>query len=325
MPKISIIVPVYNVEKYLEKCLDSILSQTFTDFEMLLIDDGSSDYSGKICDEYASRDERVIVIHQKNQGLGAARNTGIANARGEYIGFIDSDDYIEADMYEILYNNLLKEDADMSLCGMFDCFEGVPPVIKKKKYMVVNAEQIVDLIFKSKLAHLSVCCKLYKRHVFEKVKFPPNIVGEDAYVVLDIAMCCERVVLTTEQKYYYIHRENSITTTHFSERVFQVIRTYEKNLATIQKEFPNLENVGKMRLCWANFYVLDKMLISDVEKQYEEMKKIVKFLRSQYVFIMKTKEFRRSRKIAMTVLLVSLQAYKTLVIKNESKNERKYK
>lgn len=114
MCEISIIVPVYKVEPYLRKCVDSILAQTFTDFEVILVDDGSPDNSGKICDEYASKDSRVRVIHKKNGGLSSARNAGIDVARGKYLGFVDSDDYIEKDMYELLYDNIVKEQADRS-------------------------------------------------------------------------------------------------------------------------------------------------------------------------------------------------------------------
>ena len=122
MPKISIIVPIYNVEKYLDKCVSSILNQTFTDFELLLVDDGSPDRCGEMCDEYAKKDSRVKVIHRKNGGLSAARNSGIDAACGKYIGFIDSDDYIEENMYEHLYDVITKYDADIACGGIFDTY-----------------------------------------------------------------------------------------------------------------------------------------------------------------------------------------------------------
>ncbi|WP_154064713.1 glycosyltransferase family 2 protein, partial [Enterococcus faecalis] len=134
MPKISIIVPVYNVEKYLEKCVRSILAQTFTDFELILVDDGSPDSSGAMCDQFAEQDQRVKVIHKENGGLSDARNAGIEIATGEYLGFVDSDDYIADDMYELLYTNIVKEDADLSICGIYDVYEGKEPVEKQQQY-----------------------------------------------------------------------------------------------------------------------------------------------------------------------------------------------
>ena len=117
-PKISIIVPVYKVEKYIHKCIDSILAQTFTDFELILVDDGSPDNCGKICDEYAKEDSRIVVIHKDNGGVSDARNIGISRANGEYIGFVDSDDYIDKDMYKNLYESCLNNKADISIIGI---------------------------------------------------------------------------------------------------------------------------------------------------------------------------------------------------------------
>ena len=118
MPKVSIIVPVYKVGPYLAKCIDSILSQTLTDFELILVDDGSPDSCGEICDGYAKKDERIKVIHKQNGGLSSARNAGLDIAKGEYIGFVDSDDYIEHDMYEFLYKNSVQYDTDIACCGI---------------------------------------------------------------------------------------------------------------------------------------------------------------------------------------------------------------
>jgi len=120
MPKLSIIVPVYKVEPYLPKCIDSILAQTFTDFELILIDDGSPDGCPRICDEYAAKDERIVVIHQENAGVSAARNAGLDAANGEYIGFVDSDDWIEPEMYEVMVASAIENDSDLVFCSWFD-------------------------------------------------------------------------------------------------------------------------------------------------------------------------------------------------------------
>ena len=116
MPAISVIVPIFNVENYVRKCVDSILNQTFSDIEIILVDDGSTDASGRICDEYLSKDDRIRVIHKENGGLSDARNAGLDMCTGEYIGFVDGDDYIDGDMYELLYKNLIQYDADISMC-----------------------------------------------------------------------------------------------------------------------------------------------------------------------------------------------------------------
>ena len=142
-PKISIIVPVYKVEKYLCRCLDSIVAQTFTDWECILIDDGSPDNSGKICDEYAEKDGRFRVIHQENAGVSAARNAGLDAARGEWIGFVDSDDWVESNMYEYLYNNALETKSDVVICG----FVGQH---KKRIKKICGTEEATKLLFDRK-------------------------------------------------------------------------------------------------------------------------------------------------------------------------------
>lgn len=134
MPKVSVIVPVYNVENYIRKCLDSIISQTLKDIEIILVDDGSEDNSGKICDEYAEKDSRIIVIHQKNNGLSNARNTGLNIASGEYIGFVDSDDYIKSEMYSEMYQTAEKTDADMVLCNY--SYDTNGNITENKNFMV---------------------------------------------------------------------------------------------------------------------------------------------------------------------------------------------
>lgn len=147
MPKVSIIVPVYNVEKYIEKCIMSVLNQTFTDFELILVNDGSKDSSGSICDKYAQIDERIRVIHKPNGGVSSARNEGIRNSKGKFIGFIDGDDYIEPEMYQVLVNNIENNDADISICGfkVYDeDLDKVERIQDSGKLEVLNQKQLVE-------------------------------------------------------------------------------------------------------------------------------------------------------------------------------------
>ncbi|MDV4769588.1 glycosyltransferase, partial [Enterococcus faecium] len=186
MCEISIIVPVYKVEPYLRKCVDSILAQTFTDFEVILVDDGSPDNSGKICDEYASKDSRVRVIHKKNGGLSSARNAGIDVARGKYLGFVDSDDYIEKDMYELLYDNIVKEQADLSICGIYDIYAGKKVKILPEEYKVLDKVSAMKIVLEAQSFSVHAVNKLYKKELFNKIRYPENIITEDAAVILDI-------------------------------------------------------------------------------------------------------------------------------------------
>ena len=182
MPKISIIVPVYNVEEYLRPCIDSILSQTFTDFELILVDDGSPDNCGAICDEYGLNDERVHVIHQQNAGLSAARNKGISVSAGDYICFVDSDDLISKEFCNILYKTICSTASMMAACRIFR-FDGDKPSIENSRLEEKAPKMMNYAVFLYKqMDHeieVGVCNRLYKRSIFDKLCFRERILHED--------------------------------------------------------------------------------------------------------------------------------------------------
>lgn len=309
MCEISIIVPVYKVEKYLRKCVDSILAQTFTDFEVILVDDGSPDNSGKICDEYAEKDSRVRVLHKANGGLSSARNAGIEIAKGKYLGFVDSDDYIAEDMYELLYNNILKENADMSICGIYDVYEGKEPIVKPTIEKVVSADEALLLILQGNIISVHAVNKLYKRELFSKVRYPEGKYHEDSFIIVDLLEQCQKVAIDSKQKYYYYHRLGSINTETFSEKQFEFIEAWEANEQKLKGKNQEIRTAAHQRVCFANFLVLDKIVAADA-MDLPEMKTIVKYLRSNFMFIMKNNIFTKSRKISMLLLLFSVHLYK---------------
>lgn len=205
-PKISIIVPVYKVEPYIHKCIDSILNQTFKDFELILVDDGSPDNCGKICDEYAQKDERIVVIHKDNGGQATARNAGIDIARGDYIGFVDSDDWIEADMYELLYESCSKENSDIVIIG-------VNEVNSEGK---IEYEYIPDNITLSNiLKRAHPCNKLFSIRLFKEndLKFADGRYYEDLELIPKLYILANIISTIDASKYNYLHRENSTTST----------------------------------------------------------------------------------------------------------------
>ena len=324
IPEISIILPVYNSETYLPACIDSILGQTFTDFELLLVDDGSPDGCGAICDSYEKKDGRVRVFHIKNSGSSAARNYGIDRARGRYLGFIDSDDYIDADMYELLYKNIKDENADLSMCGLADVYGGVTTnPVKTPVYRTMDASESIRTVFEAELTSVTPVNKLYKKELFEGIRYPVGEdSGEDASIIVDLLMRCKKTVLTTDQKYYYIHREDSITTRPFRLSDKSVIRAYQKNYKLIRTHFPELLDVARMRLCWAHFFVLDKLLISDNRREFKTTeKKLVWFLRKHMRFIMQDKSFHRSRKLATVLLRIHTGLYRKCVLWEKKKKK----
>ena len=218
--KISIIVPIYKVEIYLRKCVDSIVNQTYKNIEILLIDDGSPDNCGIICDEYAKKDERIKVIHKKNGGLSDARNYGIEASSGDYIMFVDSDDYISKDMCEILLKKALENNADIVSCNFkeiyIDNFEEEinKQSIKKSLEIYTNLEVIYKYFFDYTIDINVVWNKLYKREIFfenENIRFPKGKLHEDDYTVCKLYYYANKIVIINDVLYYYIRRRDSIT------------------------------------------------------------------------------------------------------------------
>ncbi len=202
-PKISIIVPVYKVEPYLRKCLDSIVNQTYRNLQIILVDDGSPDNCGKICDEYAARDRRIEVIHQANGGVSAARNAGLKLADGDYIGWVDSDDWIEPGMYEYLLENALKYGADIAVCGRFERYKDKSVQRGWSKVEVLNREQALKMLLENDCMQNSLCDKLWKRDLFEAVCFPIGRTYEDMAVMHKLFVKAQWIVCLPDGMYNY--------------------------------------------------------------------------------------------------------------------------
>lgn len=209
---ISVIVPVYNVEPYLEKCLDSIIGQTYKDLEILVIDDGSTDRSGEICDNYAQKDKRIKVFHTENQGLSTARNLGLDHAKGEYIGFVDSDDWIEPDMYACLLKNAEQTSADIAECGVFLEYQNKTEERKKQK-AELTGEKAVQALLLGKLNE-GVWNKLWKRQCFDTIRFPQGRVFEDVATTYIVFSSADHVIAIPESKYHYLKRKDSLSEKH---------------------------------------------------------------------------------------------------------------
>ena len=206
---ISVIVPVYRVESYLEKCLDSITGQTYTDLEILLIDDGSPDRCGEICDRYAAVDHRIQVFHTENHGLSAARNLGLEHAEGDYIGFVDSDDWIEANMYECLLRAVKENDADIGVCGRFMEYPKKTEIISPSLGVFIQ-KQAVEALARLEIRN-AVWDKIWKRECFTDIRFPDGRVYEDSATTYRFFLQAEKVVCISETLYHYRIRTDSIS------------------------------------------------------------------------------------------------------------------
>lgn len=319
-PLISVVVPVYNVKKYLEKCLLSLAAQDYPHLEVVVVDDGSTDESGQMCDAFCAGRENFRVIHQKNGGLSAARNTGVQNARGSLVGFVDSDDYIEKDMFSCLYQNMKDTGSDLSICSMFDCYPGKEPhkheVVETK---ILTPKEAVLLGFDGSYSIINAVNKLYKKELFETIQFPVGKTFEDAFVFVDVVLSCEKIVFTTAQKYYYVHREDSITSRPFSRKSFHVIEAYEKNYKTLTEKLPEVEESAFARKAWAYGYVLDQLEIASDRDQYQkEEKELFAFIRQNIGRILRLPQLTKARKLAFVICLFSKSLYRATVKRKTS-------
>lgn len=210
MSTISVIVPVYKVEPYLRQCVDSILEQTFQDFELILVDDGSPDGCPAICDTYAAKDPRVRVIHKENGGLSSARNAGLDTAQGEYIAFVDSDDWIHPQMLNTMLNSIQSSSADMAICGVESVFEKDRTVHHPLSDAVLSQNDMVHMLATQAWYYIVACNKLYKKQLFKKLRYPEGFIHEDAAVIHRIIGLCNCVVTVEQPFYNYRQTENSI-------------------------------------------------------------------------------------------------------------------
>lgn len=313
--KISIIVPVYNVEAYLERCVESILKQTYTNLEILLVNDGSTDKSGELCDKLALRDHRIRVIHKENGGLSDARNRGIDEASSNLIGFIDSDDYIDEDMYETLYRQMVASKADLSMCGHYDVYHQIPEKqVAEIKTWELMPEEAIKMVMEAKILSVTAVNKLYKKALFEQLRFRIGKIAEDAFIMVDLIHQCSKVVATNEKKYYYVHRENSITTQKFSLKFLNVIEAYEQNAKIISKNYPDLYDVAIMRLNWAYFYVLDRLLVDNDFKDKVLEDRLISYLKKNKKSILMDSRFTRARKMSFLALCLSRKLYLKILL-----------
>lgn len=239
MPKISVIIPVYNVESYLPACLDSVDGQSFRDFELILVDDGSTDRSGTLCDEYAAEHPNTRVIHQQNAGLSEARNQGVAASSGEYIAFIDSDDYVAPDCLEYLLSLIEKYGVEISVARVqkfwgetCECLPVKPP--EEKLY---DAAEALHLLCSGKLG-IFACAKLYKRRLVEQFPYPSGRLYEDTATTHKLVGAAEAVAYGTKVVYFWRQRRGSITHDEISEKHFCGIEAAKEQLAYMQRNYP---------------------------------------------------------------------------------------
>lgn len=311
-PLASIIVPVYGTEKTLDSCVESLVKQTLRNVEIILVDDGSPDSCPEKCDQWALRDTRIKVLHKKNGGLSDARNAGLSIARAPYIGFVDSDDTIEEDMFEILYENITKYKADLSLCGVVHHFPTRNIESSAEQFEVVSGEDALNLTLQGKIPGIWAVVRLYSADLIRDVCFPKGVNYEDAYIAADIYKLASKVVIDPRPLYHYWHREGSITKTSVTNKSLDEISSFDHTCDIAELAYPHLSEACQFRRLWSRFDVLDKLAFSQRPLSNESQiieDYLIRFLRSHAKEILKNENFRLSRKLSMCLLLINKKIY----------------
>ena len=272
--KISVIVPVYKVEKYLNRCVQSIAAQTYENLEIILVEDGTRDGCGAICDAYAAKDPRVRVIHKENGGLSSARNAGMDIARGEYFGFVDSDDWIEPETYETLLNLAEKYNADLVSGSRYDVAEPTGERtlgLHHKKEECISAMEMLGRVFVWDGCDSAAWDKLYRRHLFADIRYPLGMYSEDIAIFYKLMEKANRVALCPKPLYNYLHRENSITTAKLSEKTFHYPNHTEVIYPYICANHPQLKNQARFLRVRGIAYAMMSIDLAGEEawKQYD--------------------------------------------------------
>lgn len=242
-PKISVIVPVYKVEPYLQKCLDSVVGQTYRNLEIILVDDGSPDRCPAICDGYAAQDSRVKVIHKENGGVSSARNAGLAAATGDWIGWVDSDDWIEPDMYGYMLDKARTYGADIAVCGRTEVYPNRTVRRSWSEDLVMNREDALTLLLKNDVLQNYCCDKLFCADIWEGIVFPESETFEDIAVMHRLFERAQRTVCLPETKYHYLQRAESIVHNVSLENRLNHYRAAEKRYREMQEDWPELEDL----------------------------------------------------------------------------------
>lgn len=316
MQKISIIIPVYNVEKYIRKCVDSILSQTYKNLEIILVDDGSLDNCGKICDQYAKIDNRVVVIHKQNGGLSSARNAGLKQATGDYIMFVDSDDSLEKIACESLINITNKTDADIICFNCSNVYLNEAIDNSKNSYCYSNtykyyelsyAEAIIDNIYRKHIRY-EAWGKMYKKYIFDMIKFKEGLLAEDFNVFYKFLKMAKKIIYFDANLYLYLRRDDSImgkrniklyydifeTEKDFYPETLSVCKTKEDKQMAENRFFKSIFKIYTNIIVRENY---DQTIVNEIENYLNNFKFNQLYLKNRVILLV----YRINKNLAISL------------------------
>ena len=308
-PLISVILPIYNVEEYLPRCIESVIHQTYTNLEILLVDDGSPDRCPQICDEYAKKDERIQVLHKVNGGLSDARNQGAKIATGKYITFIDSDDYVTETYVEYLYDLLEKYHTRMALCTHTVVFEAGNTIkYGQGGYEALTSEQCLERMLYDDVINTSAWAKLYEADMVRQFPYPVGKLFEDIATTYKFFMACDQIACGYESQYFYMLRSTSIVYQSFNPKKMELLEMTDTMAEDVIKVYPQLERALERRKVYARFSTLNQL--QNVREHKEEKQMLIRYIKQHKGCIVGNPRAPKRDKLALLALSVGYPVYR---------------
>lgn len=308
-PLISVIVPVYRTQEYLTRCVDSLLGQTYRNLEILLIDDGSDDESGAICDEFAQKDERVRVIHKENGGISDARNCGLDNFTGEYFVFVDSDDYVRADYVEYLYELVCDFNCLMAVCGYDVLFsDGNSFKSTATERYTVTAKECMERLFYDEFVTVGPWAKIYHRSLIGDIRYPYGKLFEDAGTTYRFMMKCDSIAFGEASKYFYAVRSQSIVTSDFNPNKLDLLEMSDAMCDAAEERWPELAKASLRRRVYVRFSTVNQML--DTDAFPEKKAEMIRFIRQNRHAVLRDERAPMRDKLALLMITFGYRFYR---------------
>lgn len=327
MKKISIIVPIYNTEKYLNRCIESLINQTYKNLEIILVNDGSADNSLDICNAFAKKDKRIKVYNKENGGQSSARNLALDKVTGDFIGFVDSDDWISLDTYEYLTNLITKSSADIAFIERIYTQGTIKTTNKKIVEKIYEKEKIIEeyLNYGMKTGNYGLPNYLYKKELFKDIYFPDGKICEDIVTNYKLMKKAKKIVKSNKICYYYFQDNKSTTRNEFSKKDFDLIFACDELIQLSKNENQRIKKMVKEKRDRTDFSLLAKIAyygIKGDENYEEEIKKMLKRLRKNYVELMFT-NMKIIRKVQLTFFIINYNVVRKLMkfVRKEEKSE----
>ena len=310
MPLITVVIPIYKVEQYLEECVNSVISQNYQNLEIILVDDGSPDRCGEMCDCFAQKDDRIRVIHQKNKGLSGARNSAIEIATGQYITFIDSDDWISKEMIDVLYQSIQLNNAKMSVCSFESFFEDGTTLSNRhgEKTFTYSKEEALDCFLFNEYLTPCVCGKLYERSLWENIRCPEGKLYEDQFTTYKLIEECEKIVFVTRPLYHYRKRSGSIGHSSFDNRTYHLYDAIHEEYDFIKGKYGKAcPNIAVAKITWELVFV--NMMIVARHHDKKVVTETRKFAKNNLTKVWNCDYISKTRKLQISLFVISYLIY----------------